>query len=80
MREAENKEDRNSGKKVDKAPFVVFRSQKLRFAAVFGFALIFALLIGVVFGIVAGPALGIIAGLVTGAIASLIFFGLSAGP
>jgi hypothetical protein len=80
MKEAEEKEEGNSGKKVEKAPFVVFRSQKTRFAAVFSFALVFALLFGVVFGIVGGPALGIVAGLITGAIASLIFFGLSAGP
>ncbi|GEM_PF-4934037 len=63
-----------------KTPRVVFKSRKIRIAAVLGFALIFALLFGLVFGIVAGPVFGIIAGLAAGTVASLIFFGLSAGP
>ncbi|HVP90201.1 MAG TPA: hypothetical protein VMS75_03185 [Terriglobales bacterium] len=63
-----------------KPPHVVFRSQNARIAAVLGFSLILALFFGLVFGIVAGPVAGIIAGLAAGAVASVIFFGLSAGP
>jgi hypothetical protein len=63
-----------------KKPLVIFRSRRIRVVAVIGFALVFALLFGLVFGIAAGPVFGIIAGLAAGAVASLIFFGLSAGP